>query len=232
MERKITIEEDKIYQEDYQMRMLQANQIEGLLTVKGRGMDGKSCYDYEVSGKMSVKSLYEKNEMSAEDIKNFLKRLMSVLEETENYLLDIHCILLDPEYIYYEAGQYYFCYYPPGGSSLWEAFHVLTEYFVKRADYKDQSCVQMVFLLHKETMKENYSLEKLAEKCLCQQEQREDVPNGTGETPEEEEGYKEADIVMDEAGSAWKLTKRFRKRHKKPKWGDWDGLYIEEEDLQ
>ncbi len=37
MERKITIEEASIYREDYQMKMLMTNEIEGILSVKGRG---------------------------------------------------------------------------------------------------------------------------------------------------------------------------------------------------
>ena len=59
MERRITVEEASIYEEDYQMRMLEANDIEGILKVRGRGMNGNSCYDYDVSGKISIKhSLY------------------------------------------------------------------------------------------------------------------------------------------------------------------------------
>ena len=50
MERKITIEEKEVYHEDYQMRMLQVNHVEGLLEIKGRGADGKSYYDYIVCG--------------------------------------------------------------------------------------------------------------------------------------------------------------------------------------
>ena len=40
MERRITVEEASIYEEDYQMRMLEANDIEGILKVRGRGMNG------------------------------------------------------------------------------------------------------------------------------------------------------------------------------------------------
>ena len=57
MERKITIEEEAIYAEDYQNRMLEENEIPELLKMNGRGMDDKSCYDYDVSGKVSMKAL-------------------------------------------------------------------------------------------------------------------------------------------------------------------------------
>ena len=59
MERKITIEESVPYTEDYQNKMLEENQVEGLLEMHGRGMDDKGCYDYDVSGKLSMKALYE-----------------------------------------------------------------------------------------------------------------------------------------------------------------------------
>ena len=110
MERKITIEEETEYKEDYQMRMLMSNEIIGILPVRGRGFNGRSCYDYNVSGKISMRAMYERNEISAKDIKIFLECLSMALEEVQKYLLDIHCILLNPEYIFYEEEQFYFCY--------------------------------------------------------------------------------------------------------------------------
>ncbi len=236
MERKITIEEEDIYQEDYQMRMLCENRIEGLLAVRGRGADGKSYYDYDVSGKISMKAMYEKSELNGEDICSFLERLLLVIEETRKHLLDIHRIIVNPEYIYYEAGKYYFCYYPPGRDNLWTSFHTLTEYFVKRADYKDPDCVQMIFLLHKETMEENYSLEKLAKQCLRQKKgnEEENMPCLSEYDREEHDWIAEQEMggcIMEETENLWTPVKRFLRRHKRPKWGDWDGLYIEEEEL-
>ena len=38
-------------------------------------------------------------------------------------------------------------------------------------------------------------------------------------------------LIMEETENMWTPVKRFLRRHKKPKWGDWDGLYIEEDEL-
>ena len=165
MERKITIEEHVLYKEDYQMKMLKANSPEGFLKVAGRGMNGSSYYDYDVSGKISMQAMYTRAKLKAEDIRQFMYQFGNVLKETGKYLLDIHCILLEPEYIFYEEGQFFFCYYPPATQDLWEKFHVLTEYMVKVADYEEEECVRLAFLLHKGTMEENYSLEKLIAEC-------------------------------------------------------------------
>ena len=223
------------------------NQVEGLLEMHGRGMDDKSCYDYDVSGKVSMKALYEKHTMSGEEIKILLKSILRVVKEVERYLLNVNCILMDPEYIFYTEEKYYFCYYPPKEKSLWEGFHHLSEYLVKCADYQDKECVQIVFLLHKETMKENYSLEQIIKECVKEEEENvlaEDKNTDLG-TEEEKEGSTYFDrtehdwIASQEMGSTilretenlWTPMKRFLHRRRKPKWGDWDGLYIEEEDL-
>ena len=246
MERKITIEEAVPYSEDYQNKMLEENQVEGLLEMNGRGMDDKSCYDYDVSGKVSMKALYENHTMSGKEIKILLKAILCVVKEVERYLLDINCILMDPEYIFYAEEKFYFCYYPPGEKNLWEGFHCLSEYLVKCADYQDQECVQIVFLLHQETMKENYSLEQIIQECIKEEEEEQTEQavkklSGQEETKDryvfdrEEHDWiasqEMGSTILRETENLWTPVKRFLHRRRKPKWGDWDGLYIEEEDL-
>lgn len=239
MERKITLEESVIYKEDYQMRILSQNQIEGILSVKGRGMNQNSYFDYDVSGKISVKAMYERSKISSKDIKIFLSNIREVLHQVKEHLLNIHCILLRPEYLFYENDKYYFCYYPLSESDFWDEFHLLTEYFVKQADYEDKEAVRMVFLLHKETMEENYSLDHIIEKCL---EYKEIYPEEIDEIrpPKirydtlEHDWIKEQELgssIMRETDNMWLPVKKFLSKHKKPKWGEWDGLYVEEEDL-
>lgn len=241
MERRITIEESVLYKEDYQMRMLTCNPIEGLLPVKGRGMNGNSFYDYDVSGKVSIKAMYQRSKMNSKDIKTFLVRLRRVIESVENHLLNKHCILLKPEYIFYEKGQYYFCYYPLADTDFWEEFHALTEYFVKKTDYEDKDCVKITFLLHKETMEENYSLDKLVEECLKIEEKviekteimEPDIPPISYDTTDHDWIHNQDRVssILKETDNMWAPVKRFLHKHKKTKWGSWDGLYVEEEDL-
>lgn len=248
MERKITIEEHVIYKEDYQMKMLKANSLEGFLKVGGRGMNGSSYYDYDVSGKLSLKAMYARAKLQAEDIRLLIAQLGNVIRETEKYLLDKNCILLEPEYIFFEEGRFYFCYYPPANQDLWEAFHLLTEYLVKVADYQQQECVRLVFLLHKETMEENYSLEKLIEECQKEEAQENEQPDKKEVLYKEKKEKESAcrydtkdhdwiseqemgSSIMRETDNLWTPVKRFLNKHKKAKWGEWDGLHIEEEEL-
>lgn len=243
MERRITIETEGLYKEDYQIRMLKTNPVQGLLKIRGQGIDGMSRYDYEVSGKISMKAMYERGKLDRKDLELFLQQLLAVIKETEKYLLNIHCILLDPEYIFYEEDSFYFCYYPPGEQDIWQEIKKLAEYFVEHADYKDQACVQMVFTLHKGVMKENYSLEKLIDECTETarensydkwKEEKERERKVSAYDTEEHDWIAEQEMagtIMEETENLWTPVKRFLSRHRRPKWGDFDGLYIEEEEL-
>lgn len=103
--------------------------------------------------------------MTGEELLGFLEQLLLVRKEIEKYLLKEDCLLLKPEYIFFEDNQYYFCYYPLAKESFWESFRKLTEYFVKKMDYQDSQGVQMMFALHQGVMQENYSLEGLVREC-------------------------------------------------------------------
>lgn len=241
MERIIAIETQGIYRDDYQMKILRSNQIEGLLMVRGQGVDGKTRYDYDVSGKVSVKAMYERSDMGRLDFELFINQLPKMLKQVERHLLNIHCILLEPEYIFYEEEKFLFCYYPPGQGDVWENIRSLAEFFVKHTDYKDNVCVQMVFAFHKGVSQENYSLEKVTETSMQLGKEK-----GYEEWKEEKEKHREIfeydtsehdwiagqempGTIMEETDNMWTPVKKFLNRHKKPKWGDFDGLYSEEE---
>lgn len=217
-----------LYEEDYQMKMFQANVIEGFLPVTGQGVDGMSRYLYEISEKTSLKSMYEKAEMRQEELEKFLIQLLAAFNNAQRYMLDTNRILLKPEYIFYEEETYSFCYLPIGHRELCKEFHKLTEYFVSKIDHKQEGGILLAYGLHKATMEENYNLEKIVERlrqegkktiCFKQQETAEELSDEDwiDYVDEEPEG-----IVLRESASGWKKRKKGRKR-RAGKWGEWEG---------
>ena len=223
----LAIEVPGRYVEDYQMQMLHYNHMEGLLEMRGRGVYDTGIYEYDVSGRQTMESVFKSKKMDKKDIKEFLLQFCDILLLLSNHMLNETCLLLSPEHIFYENGRYFFCYFPPGAEEIKEAFHKLTEFFVRQTDYQDTEGVQMAFTLHKETMEENYSLIKIMEKI-------EDIPASTYHEEEDINCLEEEDTeeeMLKEANSFWLPVKEFLKKHKKPKWGDWHELYMEEEKL-
>ncbi len=234
MERKITIEEEGTYEGDYQMAMLKANSMKYLLPIGSRWIDESSYFDYDVTGKVSMQAIYEKNLLTGEELLGFLEQLLLVRKEIEKYLLKEDCLLLKPEYIFFEDNQYYFCYYPLAKESFWESFRKLTEYFVKKMDYQDSQGVQMMFALHQGVMQENYSLEGLVRECQKLLELEPEVLQ-TKEVPVEGQDQRENPWITEttstnmlrENNDMWTPMKQFLNKHRKNKWGDWEELHVE-----
>lgn len=148
--------------------MLHANQLPGILPISGGGIDERSQYYYEISGKVSMKAMYEKARMEYDDIRRFMNALLKVMKQLRAHMLDVNRLILEPEYIYYADSNYYFCYYPLQELYLCEVFHKLTEYFVSQVDYEDKEGVFLAYELHKATMEENYNIEQMNERIVNQ----------------------------------------------------------------
>ncbi|EGG81811.1 hypothetical protein HMPREF9477_01513 [Lachnospiraceae bacterium 2_1_46FAA] len=218
------LERQEFYEEDYQMKMMKENRIEGLLQVTGQGINGKSQYNYEISGKVSVKSIYEKMVIEKEELENFLRQFLNLLSQIENYLLNVNCILLEPEYIFYEEGKYFFCYLPIEEEEFCYRFHCLTEYFVSKINHKEQEAILLAYELHKATMEENYSLEKIIEQAMAasvketkkEREMEEEYEDDWIDFEEQQE--KQGNIIEEK----WKSWKKKWGRRKTEKWGEWE----------
>lgn len=231
----LIIEAPETYEEDYQICMLEQNNIPGILRVSGRGYDDVSQYYYDISGKVSIKAMYEKAKIKCRDLVDLLEQLLRAIKNVQSYLLNTECLVLDPEYIFYAAKEFCFCYYPLYQGDPKVEFHKLTEYFVSQVDYEDQRGIYIAYQLHKLTMEENYSVEQVIEQLTKEMEEKE-------EPPEQEETYmdilEEDDWItpqemgirmVKEKRESWGVVRRMLHRKKKPKWGEWDILDEEEE---
>ncbi|MDO4452171.1 MAG: DUF6382 domain-containing protein [Lachnospiraceae bacterium] len=218
------LERPEFYEEDYQMRMLQENKIEGLLQVSGQGINGKSQYSYEISGKVSMKSIYEKMVIEKDELASFLRQFLNLLSQIENYLLNVNCILLEPEYIFYEEGKYFFCYLPIEEEQFCYRFHCLTEYFVGKINHKEQQAILLAYELHKATMEENYSLEKIIGQAIAASEN--EIRTEKIRDEEYEDDWIDFDEKEEKKGNIlegkWRMWKEKIGRKKAGKWGEWE----------
>lgn len=221
--------------EDYQIYMLKENEISGLLKTDIRYVDNISHYYYDISGKSSFKAMHEKVKLTYEEMKQLIFALLETIKTIRKYMLEGNCILLEPEYIYCEKEQFYFCYFPKCTSELKEEFHKLTEYFVREVDYKDREGVHLAYSIHKATMEENYSIERIMDELLSEKEEEEQPSVETVNYQEkieetvEREG-KEAGMIQ-EKKDFWQPVKRLLDRKKQGRWGYWDEIHIEKENL-
>ncbi len=209
------IEGDGELKVDYQTCMLQENIISGLLKTDIRYVDNKSCYHYDVSGKVSLQSKYEREKLRDTDIIRLIKGILAAVKEVKRYMLDGKGILLDPEYIYCEGEQYFFAYYPPYEQEITEKFHRLTEFFVREVDYQDKEGVHLAYTLHRASMEENYSIEKIMEMA---QEERVQVVHYERQMEERMDSNLQEEMAVAEEKNFWEPVRRFIERRKREKW--------------
>lgn len=274
---RLRIRLDGLYREDYQVRMLRENRISGLLSISAHGEGQSTVYEYDITGLISLRQYYKQRKITREEMNQFLKRIQEVIGETEGYLLNPNRLILNPDYIFYEEGVCKFCYFPQGDEDIRMSFHRLMDDFVQWTDYQDVSSVKTAFYLHKETMKENYSLNRIMqalekvkeeeesngryiktqteknEEAKEQRDRREEAGRQQYDSEEEavhrEELWRQRAVeydsdehdwitrqemgsrILKETDNLWSPVKRLLRRHKRPKWGDWDGVYIDEEEF-
>lgn len=160
----IHVDVPSLQKEDYQLQMLQNNRIRGLLELSVTGREEGSRYTYKTLNGASLEERYRMEAMEKKEILELTEQLLSLGEKVKEYLLDPNRILLMPQCIFKIRGEYNFCYLPIEYQSFCEAYHGLTEFFVKKIDYKDIETVFLTCMLHKETMKDTYDLKEILKK--------------------------------------------------------------------
>lgn len=216
----LILEGEEGEQEDYQIVMLRENEIDGILKTDVRYMDNQSHYHYDISGKTSFKNLHEKINLSYDVMKRLVGDLLQTIQKLRKYMLDANCILLEPEFIFCDREQFYFCYYPPYKEDAKTAFHQLTEFFVREVNYKDEEGVHFAYSMHKMTMEENYSIEEIMQKLVPQdQEEETEIEVSVVDYTERMEVAAMEESRVEEKNDLWEPVRRFLERAKKRRMG-------------
>lgn len=169
------------YEETYQMRMVRNNAIPHLSGVTGSGRDGTSRYTFRPGGGIQMAEKYGAVEIKAREILSFTEQFLETADSLKEHMIDPDGLILKPELIFAEAETCWFCYLPSEkaqkiyNKTLKESFHEMTEYFIKRMDYRETEAILLVYRLHKETMQENYDIRKILDdyKKECKEYEKE-----------------------------------------------------------
>ena len=108
-----------------------------------------------VTGMVSMKTMFETSVIRKDDMLIFVNRLIEVVKLLGSYMLNPDGLLLYPEFVFFREDNWFFCYLPGRRKPLGEAFHIMTEYFVKKLDYEEVEGILLAYELHKATLQEN-----------------------------------------------------------------------------
>lgn len=87
----------------YASKVLQKRDMETLLKVKRRSVDGRILYYYPIEGVRSMDGIWNERFLTVTELDGFLRDLNNAIRELEEYLLKPEQLFLNPAYIMYDT---------------------------------------------------------------------------------------------------------------------------------
>jgi hypothetical protein len=176
----------------YDLRMLCNNPIMGLLPMSVHLFNGETELYYDISTKQSLSILYEKKEMRKEDLEKLFYGMKAALKNMENYLLNMECLVVNPEYIYMHSAEdnVYFLYHPYVQGNFEQTVYDFAEYLLSRICNEDEQAVVYAYGFYRYIKEEKGDLSEALERLLTEKE----LTQNTAEVKAAEEMWQTADI--------------------------------------
>lgn len=163
---------------DYCIPMVEQNKIPGLLPFHRSRTDGKLYLNYEITGKQTVESRYERRRIGYGEILQLLTGISGHLDVMQRYLLSPEQLLFDPQYMFTDPDgrNIWFCYVPQKEAETSVA--QLAEFLLKRLDHQDPAAVELGYRFYARTQEENLSLSRMLQELLtdCKMGQKTPLP--------------------------------------------------------
>lgn len=158
----------------YQTRMILCNQLSSLLSCTIQGMDGKNLFYYEITSRQSLADKYAGKKMKREDIFQVFQGMVRAAQELGSYLLDARNLVLEPDFIYLEAGEtdLRFCYLPGYEKEVGEQFRQLAEYILPKIDHRDKDAVTLGYGMYRISMEEEFQIDRIKEELYQEYEEK------------------------------------------------------------
>ena len=184
------------------IKMLQRQEIKGILPVEQRRIDNNLLLYYDITAKQAISNILDKSSLSVKALRTLCSGIFYAIEISHEYLLPEDDFILNPDFIYQDISSEtpYLCLYPGYGINLMEQMSGLMEYLMNKVDYNDKDAVYLVYRLYAVSKEEGYTLEHLKEvlpeKDKSRQE-RAERERAERETAERETAERETESTSD-----------------------------------
>ncbi|MCM1537339.1 MAG: DUF6382 domain-containing protein [bacterium] len=140
--------------------MLADNQMEGLLNVAKKCVNGQTQLSYDITGKQSLSGCYEKKAIAYSELCAMLLSVHDCLNRMEEYLLSEGSLVFSPEHVYKNltGGQLYFVYLPALRDGFAEHIREFASFLMEHVEYEDERAVALAGQFYQYTEAENFSL--------------------------------------------------------------------------
>lgn len=185
----------------FEQKMLEQNQIDGILRFQVRQKDEEVRFFYEITSKQPLSRLLEGQTIQAEQIRTLVFGIARSLDHMEQYLLSEKSVLLDPEYLYVdpESLKVWLCLVPGMECDFPEDYSRFLEYLLGKVDHRDKESVVLAYGLYQETRKENYGMADILR--LAQQKSSVSGPNHKSGTKSQWQRSDDLEVLQSAGGN-------------------------------
>ena len=185
----------------FEQKMLEQNQIDGILRFQVRQKDEEVRFFYEITSKQPLSRLLEGQTIQAEQIRALEFGIARSLDHMEQYLLSEKSVLLDPEYLYVdpESLKVWLCLVPGMECDFPEDYSRFLEYLLGKVDHRDKESVVLAYGLYQETRKENYGMTDILR--LAQQKSSVSGPNHKNGTKSQWQRSDDLEVLQSAGGN-------------------------------
>ena len=179
----IVFEIDCASEESVEAKMLQNNNICGLLACDFKYEDNRTYIYYDTTDKMAVSDIMKEGKMTYDILKEIYTAIAEILKSCQKYLISAGSVLLNKDLIF--GNRKYknlkFCVLPGLNCSFRKQIKELTEDFMKITDHCDKKCVEFMYGIYDIVSTDNFNMVDI-EEFLKERQYPDDVSQYSDET--------------------------------------------------
>ena len=160
--------------------VLKRNELKTLVSAQLREKDEEKSLLFDITGKRPLKWQGKERAFSQKECEKILQNMRNMIQEIEDYMLDLNCIELRPEYIYEDSkGEIQWIYFPQTSleseiksnlqdrelqnknEDLQKRMEALFAWMLPQIDYEDTDAVQFMYRFYNKVRKLGFSKELL-----------------------------------------------------------------------
>lgn len=132
------------------LKMIEHNQIEGLLPMHRQYIDEQIQLIYEIYGYHSLQEILEKQPVSVARACQFLQQVLDIILKSEAFFLNMQEYCFDPKFIYWDCNkqQIYLCYLPGSDQVPHSGIRFLLETLMEHLDHRNKQEIEWFYGLY------------------------------------------------------------------------------------
>lgn len=159
------------WSEDIGFKMMQYNQIQGVVPISQQYIDDRLHVYYETNKMRTLESVYADSGLSVDNALKILLSLLQTVQEAEPYFLSADQFVLSEQTVFLgrDNSRVWLCYHPDHDGEIAEGVRVIMEFLMKRISHSDRTATAAFYGLYDMVCERRCTMAELTEHIMRQQ---------------------------------------------------------------